>query len=627
MQQAQPQPGSSAARVERREAVVVRFAGDSGDGMQLAGSQMTLASVLAGNDVATFPDFPAEIRAPTGTLAGVSGFQLQFAAAEVFTPGDAIDVLVAMNPAALAKNVAALRPGGLLIANGDAFTTKNLKMAGYDGGNPLQDGTLADFQVVVVELARLTRDALAHTDLTAKEVERSKNYFALGLMCWLYERRLDVVEEELRARFSGKPRYLDANLAVLRGGWAFGENTELFRVRYQVPAAPAGRPGVYRNISGNEATALGLIAASQRSGRPLFLGSYPITPASDILHTLAAQKHFGVRTFQAEDEIAAVCAAIGAAWGNQLAVTTTSGPGLALKSEAIGLAVMTELPLVVIDVQRGGPSTGLPTKTEQADLLQALWGRNGECPVAVLAARSPSDAFDAAYEACRIATKYMLPVLLLTDGAIANGAEPWRVPEPEALPAFAATLLADAGGVGEAGFQPYTRDPETLARPWPLLGTAGLEHRIGGLEKWDGSGHIAYDPENHDHMVRLRQRRVDGIAAELPPCELTGPDAGDLLVVSWGSTYGACLTAVRRLQREGRAVAHLHLRWLNPLPADLGEVLQRFGQVLVPEMNLGQLYKVLRARFDFRGAPFNRVAGQPLRVDALVAVIEQALAG
>lgn len=608
---------------ETRDAVVVRFAGDSGDGMQLAGSQMTLASVLAGNDVATFPDFPAEIRAPAGTLAGVSGFQLHFAASQVFTPGDAVDVLVAMNPAALAKNIRALRKGGLLIANRDAFTNKGLKQAGYEQ-NPLEDGSLEDFQLFPVDLSRLVRDALVNTDLTTKEVERSKNFFALGLMCWLYERRLDVVEDEIRSRFAGKQRLLDANLEVLRGGWAYGENSELFRIRYSVPPAQSGKAGTWRNVSGNEALSLGLVAASVRSGKTLFLGSYPITPASDILHHLAAQKRFGVKTFQAEDEIAAVCAAIGAAWGNQLAVTTTSGPGLALKGEAIGLAVMTELPLVIVDVQRGGPSTGLPTKTEQADLLQALWGRNGECPVAIVAPRSPSDAFGAAYEACRIAMKYMLPVMVLSDGAIANGAEPWRVPESDELSDFEIPALTSSEGL-EGEFAPYTRDPETLARPWPQLGAAGLEHRIGGIEKWDGTGHISYDPDNHHHMVSLRQRRVDGIAAELPAAEVVGETSGDVLVVSWGSTWGSCLTAVRKLQREGKKVSHLHLRWLNPMPQNVGELLASFRTVLVPEMNLGQLYKVLRTRFDFHGRPFNRVSGQPLRVEDLISAINDAL--
>ena len=619
--------GESTAQTRQREtleSVVVRFAGDSGDGMQLAGSQMTLASVLAGNDVATFPDFPAEIRAPAGTLAGVSGFQLHFASDEVFTPGDAVDALVAMNPAALAKNLNALRKGGLLIVNRDAFTARGLKMAGY-AENPLQDGSLAEYQLFEVDLSRLCRDALADTELGSKEVERSKNYFALGLMCWLYERRLEVVEEEIAARFQGKPHLLDANLAVLRGGWAYGENSELFRIRFTVPPAPAGAPGIYRNITGNEAVALGLVAASVQSGRDIFFGSYPITPASDVLHALAGQKSFGVRTFQAEDEIAAVCSALGAAWGGQLAVTCTSGPGMALKQEAIGLAVMTELPLVILAVQRGGPSTGLPTKTEQADLLQAIWGRNSESPVAVVAPRSPSDAFDATFEAVQVALRHMMPVIILSDGAIANGAEPWRVPDPAQLPTITAPELASAEGLGDKGFLPYARDAETLARPWARLGTPGLQHRIGGLEKSEGTGHISYDSENHHNMVVLRQRRVDNVANFLPGCEVIGDRQGDVLVVSWGSTYGACLTAVRRAQRAGKRVSHVHLRWLNPLPSDLGEVLEGFRSVLVPEMNLGQLYKVLRAGFDFRGRSYTRVAGMPLRVQELEAEIEALL--
>jgi 2-oxoglutarate/2-oxoacid ferredoxin oxidoreductase subunit alpha len=508
-----------------------------------------------------------------------------------------------------------LRSGGMIIANSDAFTNKGLKMAGY-AANPLEDDSLGAYQLFKVDLGRLVKDALIDTDLTNKEVERSKNYFALGLMCWLYERRIEVVEGEIRARFKGKPRFLDANLAVLRGGWAYGENTELFRIRYSVPAAKAGAKGTWRNVAGNEALSLGLLSASVLSGKEIFFGSYPITPASDILHNLAAQKAFGVRTFQAEDEIAAICAAIGAAWGNRLAITATSGPGLALKSEAIGLAVMTELPLVIINVQRGGPSTGLPTKTEQADLLQALWGRNGECPVA--------DSFAAAFEACQVAMKYMLPVMVLSDGAIANGAEPWRVPEFDELPAFTIHDRDEAKD-GEA-FLPYARDATTLARAWPVLGTAGLEHRLGGIEKWDGTGHISYDPDNHHHMVTLRQKRLDGVAADLAPCELVGDASGDVLVVSWGSTWGASLTAVRRLQKVGKRVSHLQLRWLNPMPRDVGEILARFNTILVPELNLGQLYKVLRTRFDFHGRSLTKVAGVPLRIDELEAAIIDALA-
>ncbi|HAN32020.1 MAG TPA: 2-oxoglutarate ferredoxin oxidoreductase subunit alpha [Myxococcales bacterium] len=604
-------------QTEQVESVVVRFAGDSGDGMQLTGTQFTMASVLAGNDIATFPDFPAEIRAPAGTLAGVSGFQLHFSSSEIFTPGDAVDVLVAMNPAALAKNLDFLRENGVLIVNRDSFNKRNLKMAGFES-NPLDDEaeSLEAYQVYPVDLARLTKDALAESGMSAKEIDRSKNFFALGLMCWLYERDVEVVEEEVHSRFGSKPKYLEANLKVLRSGYNYGENSEQFLTRYHVPATKPSASGTYRNIQGNEAIGMGLICAAKCAQRDLFLGSYPITPASDILHYLSKQKHHGVYTFQAEDEIAAVCAAIGAAWGNQLAVTTTSGPGMALKGEAMGLAVITELPLVIINVQRGGPSTGLPTKTEQADLLQTLYGRNGESPLAVLAARSPGDAFEAAYEAARIAMKFMVPVVLLSDGAIANGAEPWRVPDVDELPQMDVPLLDDASAI-EGEFEPYRRDPETLARPWPVLGTPGLEHRLGGIEKWDGTGHISYDPDNHHHMTMQRQERVDRIAHTLPATEIYGEDSGDVLMISWGSTYGACVTAVRLARSEGHSVSHIHLRWLNPMPLDLGGIIDRFNSVLVPEMNNGQLFQLLRSRYLFNGRRYNRIGGVPLRVEDL----------
>ena len=608
-------------KTELRESVVIRFAGDSGDGMQLTGGQFTLASVFAGNDVATFPDYPAEIRAPAGTLAGVSGFQLHFAADRIYTSGDHIDVLVAMNPAALARNVASLSEGGLLVVNMDAFNNKWLRLAGYTS-NPLEDDSLAAYQLFAVDLGRLTAAALVDLDLSAREVERCKNFFALGLMCWLYERPVEAVEQELEATFHLKPRYLDANMTVFKAGYNYGENSDQFRVRYNVPEMPTKAAGKYRNITGNEALALGLVSAGQRSGRTLFLGSYPITPASDILHHLAKRKDFGVKTFQAEDEIAAVCAAIGAAWGSALAVTTTSGPGIALKGEAIGLAVMTELPLVIINVQRGGPSTGLPTKTEQSDLMQAMYGRNGESPVAIIAARSPGDAFWVAYEACRIAIRHMVPVMLLSDGSIANSAEPWLIPQAGALRAIESTELATAEGLGEAGFEPYRRDLKTLARPWPVLGTAGLQHRLGGLEKWDGTGHISYDGANHQLMTKLRQERVDRIAADLDPIEVHGEASGDVLVISWGSTWGACLTAVHGLQAEGKRVSLISLRWINPLPADLGALIGRFTKVLVPEINNGQLIKILRAEFDFDGQGYNRIEGQPLTV----ADLQQAIA-
>jgi 2-oxoglutarate ferredoxin oxidoreductase subunit alpha len=592
--------------------VVIRFAGDSGDGIQLTGTQFTQASALAGNDTATFPDFPAEIRAPAGTLAGVSGFQLHFASRDIFTPGDIADVLVVMNPAALAANRKWLKEHGLLIANRDAFTAKNLKMAGFEQ-NPLEDGSLQGYQVYTVDLSRLTNDALTGLGLSAKEVERCKNYFALGLVFWLYERDPGLVEDDIQRKFAAKPLLKDANLKVFRAGWDYGENTDQFRVRYHVPAARIA-PGKYRSVSGNEAVALGLVAAAEKAGLGLFFAGYPITPASDILHQLSVYKEFGVRTMQAEDEIAAVCAAIGASFGNWLGATGTSGPGVALKSEAIGLAVMTELPLVIVDVQRGGPSTGLPTKTEQADLLQALWGRNGECPVPVIAIRSPADAFDTTFEAARVSVEHMVPVMLLSDGAIANGAEPWMIPDASQLPAIKARIVADRGYFGEGPVLPYQRDPVTFARPWIQLGTPGLEHRLGGIEKWDSTGHISYDAANHHHMVKVRQAKVDAIAQRIAPCEITGAQGGDVLVLSWGSTWGSCLTAVTALHGEGRAVGHLHLRWLNPLPADLEGILQRYRTVLVPEINNGQLLKVVRARYAIPARGYNRISGQPLSV-------------
>ena len=614
----------SAKPREILESVVIRFAGDSGDGIQLTGSQFSAASALAGNDTATFPDFPAEIRAPAGTLAGVSGYQLHFASHDILTPGDRADVLVVMNPAALAANRKWLKKNGILIANADSFQAKNLKMAGY-AENPLEDGSLGDYQLFTVDLSRLTNDALQGYGLSAKEVERCKNYFALGLVFWLYERNGDLVEDEIRRKFAQKPLLLEANLKVFHAGWDYGENSELFALRYTVLAASDITPGVYRSIAGNEAVALGLIAASHKAGLDLFYGSYPITPASDILHTFAGLKEFGVRTFQAEDEIAAICASIGAAYGNQLAVTGTSGPGIALKSEAMGLAVMTELPLVIVNVQRGGPSTGLPTKTEQSDLMQVLYGRNGESPMPVLAARSAGDAFDTAFEAARIAVKYRVPVVLLTDGSIANGAEPWKIPDASQLPDIAPNFLDDASQLGPEGLQPYGRDPTTLARPWIKLGTPGLEHRIGGIEKWDKTGHISYDPQNHHNMTKLRQGKVDAIAAEIPPTAVTGAPKGDVLVVTWGSPYGAALTAVRQLQAEGHAVSHTSIRWLNPLPPDLGALLQQFKVVLVPEINNGQLVKVIRAQYAIDAKQYNRIAGQPLTVAELKEAIVQVL--
>lgn len=613
-------PATPATSRASRDSVVIRFAGDSGDGMQLTGSQFTAASTLAGNDTATFPDFPAEIRAPAGTLAGVSGFQLHFASNEIFTPGDAVDVLVAMNPAALAKNIDSLKAHGILVVNRDGFSAKTLRMAGYEA-NPLDDGSLDAYQLFAVDLGRLTTDALVDSDLTAKEVARCKNFFALGLMSWLYDRPRDAMIEMIETRFGAVPRYANANIAVYKAGYDFGENSDQFRIRYEVPKATIA-PGHYRSIAGNEAIAMGFVAAGQQAGKEIFYGSYPITPASDVLHFMSKQKAFGVRTFQAEDEIAAICGAIGASFGNMLAITATSGPGLALKSEALGLAVMAELPLVVLNVQRGGPSTGLPTKTEQSDLMFSIWGRNGESPVPVIAARSPGDAFWAAYEACKVALERMIPVILLSDGSIANGAEPWPVPDVSALPTITTRELDSAEGLGEAGFQPYARDPQTLGRSWPVLGTPGLEHRLGGLEKWDVTGHISYDPDNHHHMTQLRQARVDRIAEMLPPTEVIGERTGDVLVVGWGGTWGANLTAVRALQAEGQRVSMVHLRWLNPLPRDLGEIIAGFETVLVPEINNGQLVRVLRERLLCDAHGYNRVGGQPLRVTELRAAIE-----
>ncbi len=590
---------------EKLEDVVIRFAGDSGDGMQVTGSQFTNTSALLGNDLATFPDFPAEIRAPAGTLPGVSAFQVRIADYDIHTPGDAPDVLVAMNPAALKVNLGDLKSNGILIVNTDEFEERNLKKAGY-GSNPLEDGSLASYRLFLVPLATLTRRTLEGSGLDAKSVERCKNFFALGMAYWLFSRPLDSTQRFLDKKFAGKPALAEANARVMRAGWNYCDITEAFQVRYEVEPAKLA-PGVYRNITGSTALALGLVAASRKSGLPLFQGAYPITPASDLLHELAQFKHFGVTTFQAEDEIAAVCAAIGAAFGGALAVTSTSGPGLALKSEAMDLAVMTELPLVVVDIQRGGPSTGLPTKTEQADLLQALFGRNDESPMPVLAASSPGDCFGRALEACRIALRHMTPVVLLSDGYLANGSEPWRLPEIGTLPDFPVEFHTRP-----EGFAPYSRDPETLARPWAIPGTPGLEHRIGGLEKQDGSGNVSYDPQNHEHMIHVRAEKVARIARDIPPLEVHGePDGGALLVLGWGSTAGAITGAVNLARREGLKVARAHLHHLNPFPANLGEVLARFERVLVPEMNLGQLALLIQGRFLKPVVSFPKVQGKP----------------
>lgn len=609
-----PQPSQAAKQVEYVSGVTVRLAGDSGDGMQLAGTQLTNTSAMIGNDIATFPDFPAEIRAPRGTRAGVSGFQVQFASHEVFTPGDTLDALVAMNPAALVTNLSDLRKGGLLIVNEDNFEDKDLKLAKL-GSSPLEDPAMENYRLVKVPMGRLTREAVASLGIGTKEADRCKNFFAMGLVYWLYGRSLDTTLRFIHGKFgAGNPQVAEANERSLRAGWAFGETTEAFGTSYRVEAASLPT-GTYRNIMGNQALAYGLVAAAHRSKKQLFYGSYPITPASDILHELCKLKNFGVCTFQAEDEIAAVCAAIGAAYGGQMGVTTSSGPGIALKAEAMGLAVMLELPLLVIDVQRGGPSTGLPTKTEQADLLQVMFGRNGEAPVPVLAARSPADCFEIVQEAWMLATKLMLPVVVLSDGYIANGAEPWAIPNVADMKPIEVTHPGPK--TDDKPFLPYSRN-ELLARPWAIPGTPGLMHRVGGIEKEDGTGNISYDAENHQKMVNIRAQKVSNAAKLLPPQQVVGPQSGELLVVSWGGTYGACLTAVQQAQKQGRSVAHAHIRYMNPLPSNLGEILSRYEKVLVPELNLGQLRMLLRARYLVDAIGYNKVKGKPFSVSELL---------
>jgi 2-oxoglutarate ferredoxin oxidoreductase subunit alpha len=614
-------------QVRELDRVIIRFAGDSGDGMQLTGDRFTAETASFGNDLSTLPNFPAEIRAPAGTLPGVSSFQLHFADHDILTPGDAPNVLVAMNPAALKANIDDLPRGATVIVDSSDFTDRALKKVGYDA-NPLDDASLSAYKVHALDLTGMTMTALKDFGLTRKEAGRSKNMFALGLLSWMYGRPTEGTLRFLERKFAKHPAIRDANITAFRAGWNYGETTEDFAVSYEVKPAPLP-PGRYRNITGNLALSYGLIAASQRSGLPLFLGSYPITPASDILHELSKHKRFGVRTFQAEDEIAGIGAALGAAFGGALGVTSTSGPGVALKSETIGLAVSLELPLIVCDIQRGGPSTGLPTKTEQADLLQAMFGRNSEAPVPIVAPCSPGDCFDAALEAARIAVTYRTPVLLLSDGNLANGAEPWRIPAVSDLPVIDpgfATALNHGNGTGPREFWPYLRDPSTLARPWAIPGTAGLEHRIGGIEKADGSGDISYDPDNHDRMVRLRQAKVDGIAASIDPLTVDDP-TGDarLLVLGWGSTYGPIGAAVRRIRKAGQPVAQAHLRHLNPFPANTGEVLRAYDRVLVPEMNLGQLALLLRGRFLVDVMSYNRVRGLPFKAEELADVIEKAI--
>ncbi len=597
-------------RREQREKVVIRFAGDSGDGMQLTGMQFTTESALAGNDIGTLPDFPAEIRAPAGTLAGVSGFQVNFSSGEVYTPGDNPDVLVVMNPAALKVNIGDLKPGGILLADQDGFDAGNLKKAGFTG-NPLEDGSLSQYQVFTIDMTGITLRVLEDLKLSNKVASRCKNFFALGICSWLYSRPIDPTIKWIHDKFKRTPELVEANVRVLKAGYHFGDTTELFAVQYEVKPAKIA-PGTYRNITGNAALSLGLVAAAAKSRLPLFLGSYPITPASDILHELAQYKNFGVLTFQAEDEIAGVCSALGAAFGGAIGVTTSSGPGIALKQEAINLAVMVELPLVICNIQRGGPSTGLPTKTEQADLYQAIFGRNSDSPLPVIAAATPGDCFAMAYEAVRIAVKYMTPVILLSDGYLANGAEPWLIPREENLPPIAVAFRTE-----REGFSPYMRDPETLARPWVKPGTRGLEHRIGGIEKEDVTGNISYSPANHEHMTRVRARKVAAVARDIPPTVVQGDEAGDLLVVGWGSTYGSITAAVDEVRARGKRVSHVHLRYLNPLPPDLGGILRRFSKVLVPEMNMGQLLTILRATYLVDALGLNKIQGQPFKVSEI----------
>jgi 2-oxoglutarate ferredoxin oxidoreductase subunit alpha len=606
--------------------VVIKFAGDSGDGMQLTGSQFTNNTALLGIDLATFPDFPAEIRAPQGTLPGVSGFQLRFSSDRVFTPGDACDVLVAMNAAALKVNLKALKRGGKIIANTDGFDTKNLRLANYpEGVNPLEDGSLTNYEVFKMDVTKMTREALKDVTLGMKEKDRAKNMFVLGFLYWMYGREMENTINFIKEKFSKKPDIMNSNIAVLQAGYNYGDTTETFTTTYSVERAKM-EPGSYRSIMGNQALSLGLIAASQKSGLSLFLGSYPITPASDILHDLSKYKNFGVRTFQAEDEIAAITSAIGASYGGALGITTSSGPGIALKGEAMGLAVMLEIPLLVINIQRGGPSTGLPTKTEQSDLMQAYYGRNGECPMPILSASTPADCFDAIYEAVRISIQHMTPVIFLSDGYIANGAEPWRYPQSKDLPSIEVKFKI-ALEEGEEKYKPYARD-QKLARPWAVPGTAGLEHRIGGLEKQNITGNVNYEPENHQLMVKLRQEKVDKIAEYIPEQKLdSGPEKGKILVLGWGSTYGAIKSAVAELQARGEAVSHAHLRYVRPFPRNLGALIKNFEQVLIPEINNGQLIKIIRDIYLVDAKGYNKIMGVPITKTELVHCLEEMLGG
>ncbi len=608
--------------------VVIKFAGDSGDGMQLTGSQFTNNTAMLGIDLATFPDFPAEIRAPIGTLPGVSGYQLRFSSDRVFTPGDACDVLVAMNAAALKTNLHGLKPGGKIIANEDGFDSKNLRLANYpEGVNPLTDDSLGNYEVIRMDVTKMTREALKDITMGVKEKDRAKNMFVLGFLYWMYNRELDNTIGFIKEKFGKKPEIYESNVKALQAGFNYGDTTETFTTRYKVEKAKM-EPGTYRSIMGNQALAYGLIAASQKSGLQLFLGSYPITPASDILHELSKYKNFGIKTFQAEDEIAAITSAIGASYGGSLGVTTSSGPGIALKGEAIGLAVMLEIPLLVVNIQRGGPSTGLPTKTEQSDLMQAYYGRNGECPMPIVSASTPSDCFNAVYEAVRISVQHMTPVMFLSDGYIANGAEPWKFPTAADLPEIKTQFASQNFSENmdkEGKFQPYKRD-DKLVRPWAIPGTPGLEHRVGGLEKEDVTGNISYDPENHQHMVKTRQAKVDMIANHIPDQHLdSGPDRGKVLVLGWGSTYGVIKSACTELQRQGHAVSHAHLRYIRPFPKNLGDILKNFDKVLIPEINNGQLVKIIRDVYFVDARPYNKIMGIPITKGELLEEIRNLL--
>ncbi|MGH8012468.1 MAG: 2-oxoacid:acceptor oxidoreductase subunit alpha [Candidatus Binataceae bacterium] len=613
--------GPASKPASSRDSIVIRFAGDSGDGMQLAGMQFTAESAFAGNDIATFPDFPAEIRAPAGTLAGVSGFQLNFSSQEIFTPGDEPNVLVAMNPAALKVNLDDLPANAVLIVDREAFTEANLKRAGYTS-NPLRDHSLDKYQVFEVDVTKLTAASLHGSGLNNRAVFRCRNMFVLGMVSWLYQRPIETTIKWLEARFKKTPELADANLKVLRAGWNYGETTEMFANNYKVQPARI-IPGVYRNITGNSATAIGFVTAAVKAKRPLFLGSYPITPASDVLHELAGYKNYPVYTFQAEDEIAGVAAAVGASFGGAIAITTTSGPGMNLKAEAVGLAVKTELPMVITDIQRAGPSTGMPTKPEQADLLMAMYGRHGESPIPIVAAATPGDCFECAYEAVRIAVTYMTPVILMTDGYLANGSEPWLLPDIDKLPPIKVELRTDP-----EGFMPYARDPETLSRPWAVPGTPGLEHRIGGLSSEDVTGNVSYSPANNELMVRTRARKIAGIAKQLPPAPIFGDqNGGDLVVLGWGSTFGSIREAVKQMRERGKSVSHIHLRYLNPMPSDLSEKLRRFKKVMVAEMNMGQLLKMVRADYLIDAIGCNKIQGRPFKVSELTNRIGRALEG